>query len=411
MKRSRIISFAAIVLVIVMMVSLTALSAYAYSGSYTAGVAIGMTTVYSSTKKIESSSLSGSLPGGVVLSSDDNNFYISGSPQQVGTFECGCWVQLEDGTTENFKVSLTISDPVVTATPVAITSTPTRYDDEPTITKNPTAESVEVGGRAVFIARADNAEEIIWRLVSSDTRTTYGCDEASYYFSGLSVSGLGTEKLVLSNIPSSLNGWSVECKFVNDYGASYTNGAKIWVTSETAKAATISGQPKSVTQTMGNGSTLSVSASATGGGSLSYQWYTSSSASQTNLTAINGATSSSYTPPQTEGTAYYCVAVWNNKNGTQSQATYSDVVSVNYTAAVPTPTPTPMPTDTPAPTPETSAAPTATPGSSSYYNDNENFSLSASIIFFAITGVLAIVAIVVIIIFIKRAGNDDDDDE
>ena len=123
--------------------------------------------------------------------------------------------------------------PTVYLTP-APTPTPTPYvaptPTYVTVTKSPTGETVEQGGRAVFIAYANNATSTNWILVSPDSKTSYRADEATAYFTGLKVSGQGTTTLALSNVPESLDGWRVQCYFTGNGGPVYTNGAYITVT-------------------------------------------------------------------------------------------------------------------------------------------------------------------------------------
>ena len=234
------------------------------------------------------------------------------------------------------------------------------------ITKQPTGETVEEGGRAVFIARAENAASFVWRIVSPDTTNTYPAKDAPDYFKGLKVSGTDSDRLVLENIPASMNGWKAECKFIAADGKTYlcTNGAIITVKkAEVAlKRPTINTQPSGVTKTVGEGTTLTVSASDTNnGGTLKYQWYSNTSASNNGGTLISGATSASYTPPQTEGTVYYFASVWSTKGGQNSDRVNTGAVAVTYTAAVATPAPsvTVAPTsptpgvDDPSPSPST----------------------------------------------------------
>jgi len=92
---------------------------------------------------------------------------------------------------------------------------------------------------------------------------------------------------------------------------------------------------------------LSVTASASDGGTLSYQWY-SETTMYSNPTAVTGATSSTFTPPATTaGTLYYYAEVTNTNNGvngnkTAVQTSYRakfvvgwekvDNLSVNFTA-------------------------------------------------------------------------------
>jgi len=81
----------------------------------------------------------------------------------------------------------------------------------------------------------------------------------------------------------------------------------------TVPVITINTQPAATTNVIqGNISgSLSVSASVMGGATLSYQWYSNTTASNSGGTVINGATGSSYTIPTTltAGTNYYFVEV------------------------------------------------------------------------------------------------------
>jgi hypothetical protein len=86
---------------------------------------------------------------------------------------------------------------------------------------------------------------------------------------------------------------------------------------------------------------LSVTASVTDGGTLSYQWYSSTSTSTDNGTLIDGETQAEYTPPITEdGTVYYYVVVTNTNNaaiGDTTKTTTSDAAKVEKKAGSVTP--------------------------------------------------------------------------
>lgn len=250
------------------------------------------------------------------------------------------------------------------------------------ITKNPTGETVNVGGSATFIARADNAYSRVWRIVSKDTTKTVNAKNASSYFSGLTVSGADTDTLVLSNIPASMNEWSVECKFIAADGKTYlcTTGAIIRVngatssttataatttkpqatynptstaapttsptastipnTGDTSSAAslaapTISAQPVGAVLSEGETTTLSVVATPAandGSSTLRYQWYRNDTNSNANGTKIAGAESATYVPDTISGSKYYYVGVWSSDGTTNSKVIYSSPVTVTYTA-------------------------------------------------------------------------------
>ncbi len=267
------------------------------------------------------------------------------------------------------------------------------------ITKNPTGETVDVGGSATFIARADNAASRVWRIVSKDTTKTVTAKEAAAYFGGLTVSGADTDTLVLSNIPASMHEWSVECKFIAADGKTYlcTNGAIIRVrgasgssgstsssasgsttgTSSTAKPAatynptvsakpttspsasaapntgdtsaaiavpTISTQPVGAVLSEGETTTLAVTATPAavdGGTQLHYQWYRNDTNSNANGTKIAGAQSATYVPDTISGSKYYYVGVWSSDGTTNSKVIYSSPVAVTYTASLTSPSPSP----------------------------------------------------------------------
>lgn len=85
---------------------------------------------------------------------------------------------------------------------------------------------------------------------------------------------------------------------------------------------TINTQPSTTAQNLcinSAANALSVSASSPNGSAITYQWYSNTNASNSNGTAIGGATSSSYTPPSNVvGTLYYYVICTNNQGSTTS---------------------------------------------------------------------------------------------
>lgn len=209
--------------------------------------------------------------------------------------------------------------------------TPTPAPVPPTQTKPPYAETVEEGESATFIARADGATSYVWRFVSS-SGTSYDYTAINGLFPGLRVSGGDTETLTLNSIPKELDGWSVRCLFKGEGGETLSDAAAITVRA-TAASITITKQPTGGTMALDENEdfVLSVQAASNSGGTLSYQWYTSPTNSSANMTAIAGATNSSYRPTRTEGTAYYRVGVSLSNNGVTSQPFYSYTVGVTFT--------------------------------------------------------------------------------
>lgn len=221
------------------------------------------------------------------------------------------------------------------------------------VTKSPTSETVQEGGKATFVAHAANATGITWRLVSSDGMATINASAASMYFDNVAVWGLGTDSLTISNIPANMNHWQVEAMFDGPNGPVYTAGARISVIGSNANGTTtdrdpngrvvantgvangtspvITAQPEGAELTSGKSTTLSVTASVSDGSTIRYQWYVSTSNDNAAGQAIAGATSASYTPGEIQGTRYYYVGVWSEKNGAKSDTVFSAPAAVVYT--------------------------------------------------------------------------------
>ena len=85
-------------------------------------------------------------------------------------------------------------------------------DATPVVTKDPTDETVEEGGKAVFVAKAKYAQHYMWQLVGPDG-VIYDCSTVNKSFPDLKVSGATTERVTLSNIPLELNGYKIQCMF------------------------------------------------------------------------------------------------------------------------------------------------------------------------------------------------------
>ena len=426
MKKQTLKLLLSLTLVLCVALALPGLSAGAdYVNSFEAGTDIGSIQVFSSNIIIKSyEKYAGSLPAGLSLSWDDYGIYMAGTPTTAGNYSSSYNVVTENGT-YSFIINLSITGGT-TPTEAPATGNP------PHITKHPTGETVEPGGSAQFVARADDATKITWRLVSKDTTVTYNAADGPDYFPGLSVDGLGTERLTLSNIPSSLNEWCVEAKFENTNGASYSNGARITVKAATntntnnnsntsnnnnnsstntntnntnnttggnnnqttgtdlgndgltTKTPNINAAPQSARLKKGETCTLTVQATSPNNGELSYQWYSTNVNNRGMATPIEGATNASYTPTQTEGTMYYCVAVMNTREGVTSEPVYTDLAEVSFE---PEATPTPSPT----------ATPTRTGSDNGSYNRGSN----TQIIFFGIVGFLALAALVGVVVYLR----------
>lgn len=469
MKRKLTKGLSSMALVLCLMVGLLCGAAFADANiSCSVGQSINNVQVYSTGDTIQSCTYLGDLPAGVGLTYTANGIFVSGTPTAAGNYSIQLSIQTNTGSVTsnvNFSVGGAVQPPVQ---PPVQTQAP-NFSQKPVITKSPTGETVEKGGSALFVARADNYQSFVWRLVSHDTTNTIPAKDAAWYFKGLQVSGADTDTLSLSNIPASMNGWAVECKFTNPAGSSYTSGAIITVkgvsgttndpsktdtvtntgnnnnkpgstsggttsggTSGNTTGGTTSGgnaadpgvdtslstpvidqQPKDTLLAQGQTATLSVRATnpSTGKGILTYQWYESDSmtddASKTK--AIPGANQSSFTVPEIEGTKYYRVGVWVSKDGKKSNTAYSNWAEVTHggegSVGGDLLAPTTMP---PSPSPNTNvtAPPTAEP--------SDEGGGSSALVFYIVVAGLALLAVGGILVYLAvinsrrgKARNDD----
>ena len=160
---------------------------------------------------------------GTEISMDDYNNMERNSfqGQEQGMLTLS-WTQLE-------------AQPAVTAQPQAFQ--PTAQPQAPaqpqvggpvTITKNPTGESLTVGGKAWFIAHADNATSLTW-LLTSPQGQSYTVEQAMAANPGLQIQVLPEDTLGVSNVPVSVDGWSVQARFDGPGGSAVTAPALIHV--------------------------------------------------------------------------------------------------------------------------------------------------------------------------------------
>ena len=124
--------------------------------------------------------------------------------------------------------------PTVTPTP---TATPTPTPSLPVITKDPTDETVDVGGDCLFIGGCSNALNTVWHFVSPDGKTDYRYDaqEIKTAFPGLRIQfEYGEDYLHLLDIPAQMNGWRACCEYSNNVGSVRTGYAVVHVNGATA---------------------------------------------------------------------------------------------------------------------------------------------------------------------------------
>ena len=146
--------------------------------------------------------------------------------------------------------------PVVTPTPAATpvptvpptaAPTPTPANNLPIITKSPTDETVTEGGSAMFVARYENAIWAVWHFVSPDRQTdmTYEAAQSRWPYMEI-VNGMYST-MTLRNIPLDLNGWTVYCRYTNNFGSTDTKSALITVKAAPTPAPTTAPTPAPTT--------------------------------------------------------------------------------------------------------------------------------------------------------------------
>lgn len=296
----------------------------AYENIYDQGEDISITISHSGVKFGEAEVFDGKVPEGLTISSDATNIYIKGKAEKAGEFKFS--IRCFDSISTNY-----CHQPVV----IVVLAGETEPEKVvPKVTKDPTGESVAEGESAVFIARADNAKTITWYLVSANDKTELDAKTAANQFTGLQVNGYDGEKLTLSNIPMTLDGWKAKAKFTSEDGESvWSKAATISVRKAELKEPTITTQPRGTELDPDQTTVLKVSAVSPDGNKLVYQWYMNDKASNSGGRAIDKATESSYTPEYIEGTTYYYCAVRNSTGTDISAAVKTEAVAVTYRAA------------------------------------------------------------------------------
>ena len=354
--------------------------------------------------------VSGKLPDGLKVTFSDGKVTLSGTPTASGDYNYDISVKTADGSTV-YSLLVRIAEPAVpdpTPTP-APTPEPTPAPTPvpaPSITKDPTGESVIEGDSAIFIAHADNADEVTWRIESPDSSKSYDAKDIGRYFPGAYADGYDEDTLVLYNIRYEMDSWKAVCKFIGPGGSTFSKGAVITVDRSGLTRPVITKDPF-VTP---DSDTLSVTATDPNGGTLSYQWYSSSDNSNVNSDKtdikIEGATSSTFVPPETPGTVYYYCEVTSRLNDQVSTPSYSRVAAVTH--AIPeTPAPTAEPTPIPAPT----AVPADELPSASQIRDGAKMSSSKFLLILMGVLILALIAAAVSLVIISRREKQLDEEE
>ena len=119
-------------------------------------------------------------------------------------------------------------EPTPTPTPEP-TPTPTPEPKLPVVTKDPGSETVPINGKCQFVTRYENAIYAEWHFVIPDGTEDLDYVQMQKKFPSLKILHGDSKDLTLENIPETLNGWKVYCRFSNKAGAVKTATATVTV--------------------------------------------------------------------------------------------------------------------------------------------------------------------------------------
>ncbi|WP_284645292.1 immunoglobulin domain-containing protein [Paenibacillus silviterrae] len=197
----------------------------------------------------------------------------------------------------------------------------------PSITGQPNAATVTAGQTATFSVTANGDTPLSYQWKKDGNALTDGGN----------ISGATTATLSITNAQSGDAG-SYTVVVTNAAGNAESNAATLTVNALTnAATPSIGTQPADRTVNVGGSAPLSVTATVSDGGTMSYQWYSNTINSNSGGTLISGATTASYNVPTTmAGTTYYYVVVTNTNNsvnGTKSATNTSSAAKVTVNGA------------------------------------------------------------------------------
>lgn len=143
---------------------------------------------------------------------------------------CACAKQQPEPQTLPPETSEPETTQTQTAPPVQSTQPETTAAAAPpVITKDPVGENLSPGNSTYFTATAENYTILTWEFVSPDG-AVYSVTETMSQHTGLLADTSKDNRVDLSKVPLSLNGWSVRARFDGPGGSATTKSALITVT-------------------------------------------------------------------------------------------------------------------------------------------------------------------------------------
>jgi uncharacterized protein YjdB len=189
----------------------------------------------------------------------------------------------------------------------------------PSFTTQPNSQSTIAGRDVIFTVEVDGTPNptLQWQISVDGGQTWSNIEEQT------------DTTLHLGSVSLNQNGHQYRVVATNDISEVYSNVAVLMVNDVTnAQRPIIVNEPGNATVTLNSTTTLSVTAEVDDGGTLSYQWFSNTSNSNSGGTLIPGATSRTFTPPATrEGIVYYYVVVTNTNNYVSNNTTANIVSS------------------------------------------------------------------------------------
>ncbi|WP_235616004.1 S-layer homology domain-containing protein [Metasolibacillus fluoroglycofenilyticus] len=239
-----------------------------------------------------------------------------------GTTYYYCIVTNTDNNATGQKTATEISD-VVKVQVNALT-----HAEKLSVMLQPANQTVNIGEPAILSVIASGGASLSYQWYSSATNVANkgmpinGAINASY-LAPTNTEGITYYYSVVTNTDSSATG--------NQITTTTSDVAKVQVNALTnATTPSIITQPANQIVNRGEAAILSVVAS--GGVSLSYQWYSSTTNDTNNGTLINGATNATYLAPTNveEEVYYYCIVTNtdNNATGTKTAAIISNIAKI-----------------------------------------------------------------------------------
>ncbi|MCL2762332.1 MAG: hypothetical protein FWD36_03865 [Treponema sp.] len=233
------------------------------------------------------SNTTASTVDGTSISGANNLFYAIPTTLTEGTYYYFCEVRATGGATSIRSEAAAVR---VTLTPIPVISITTQPAANTTVTIG------NVSGSLSVAASVTQGAVLSYQWFSNTTASNVGGtpinDETSASFA----------------IPASLSQtayYFCEVRATGGAASVRSNAATVTTTTTPVPVIAITTQPANINMTVGSNRTLTIAATASQGATLSYQWYSNTTASNAGGNPVGGATGSSYALPALALGAYY----------------------------------------------------------------------------------------------------------